>query len=245
MCDAFVGLAAENYAGAMSSEEKTAPVRLEIHLFHDGRVALELMSDWYTNLDLQVLHVDDAAAISSLIQRWSAGEYGQPQRQYIRQEAVPGITEAYEVEIGAKPTSELQRFTNLPEKLCDEFERALIASSSERRAYAAEFASNLSSKMREFLALSQRKAEARIADGTYLKVLEMYLADMRSRAQPEDQDYYLTVESGIGLIMHDERYLQLSSDSRTRELYEQIRAEQNALYQWWMNLSKGDKSGPR
>lgn len=180
----FVGLGAENYAGAMSSEEKTAPVRLEIHLFHDGRVALELMSDWYTNLDLQLLHVDDAAAISSLMQRWSAGEYGEPQRQYIRQEAVPGITEAYKVEIGARPTSELQRFTNLPEKLCDEFERALIVASSERRSYAAEFASNLSSKMREFLAISQRKAEARIADGAYLKVLETYLADMLSRTQP-------------------------------------------------------------
>ncbi len=229
----------------MSSEEKTAPVRVGVHLFHDGRVALELLSDWYSNLDLQVLHVDDTAAISSLIQRWSAGEYGEPQRQYTRQEAVPGITEAYQVEIGAKPTSELQRFTNLPEKLCDEFERALMVSSPERHSYAAKFASSLSSYMREFLALSQRKAEARLADDTYLKVLETYLADMRSRTQPEDQDYYLTVESGIGLIVRDERYLQLSPDPRARELYAQIRAEQNALYQWWMNLSKGDKSGPR
>lgn len=121
------------------------------------------MSDWYT--DLQVLQVDDTAAVSDLIRRWSAGEYGEPQLQHIRQEAVPGIAETYPVDIGAKLTSELQRFTNLPEKLCEEFERALLGSSSESRSYAAEFARGLSSSMREFLSLSQRKAEARLAEG--------------------------------------------------------------------------------
>lgn len=229
----------------MSDTQQTVPERIQIHMLHDGRVALELMADWYTNLDLQMTRVDDPATVGHVIQRWVAGEYGEAKRQYIRQDAFPEINSAFHVSIARTPSGALRSFTNIPEPLCAAFEDAFAASSKGNGAEAAHFADLLVREMQEFLFRSRRKAQSRLAGGAYLLVLEAYLADMRSRTQPEDQDYYRTVETGIGLIMRDEQYLRLSSDARARELYEQIELEQGALYQWWMNLSKGDISGPR
>ncbi|MDI6023024.1 hypothetical protein QBL02_05645 [Leucobacter sp. UT-8R-CII-1-4] len=229
----------------MRDEQKTIPERIQVHMLHDGRVALELMSGWNTNLDLEMLRVDDSAAVSNVIQRWAAGECGEAQPSYIRQGAFPELGEAFRVSIGRSPSSELRRFTNLPERLCEEFALAFGASSQGDGSEAIRFADRLTSEMKEFLGRSKQKSQARLAGGAYLMVLEGYLADMRSRTQAEDQDYYLTVKTGVAEIMRDEQYLTLSADRRARELYREIQLEEGALYQWWMNLSKGDISGPR
>lgn len=229
----------------MHDAQEALPERIQLHILHDDRFALELMPDWYTNLDLQILHVDDAAGLSTVIERWVLGEYGEAKQQYVRQGDFPELSNAFKVSIGRSPSSELRSFTNFPERLCEEFELAFPSSSKGDSTGAARFADRLSDDVKEFLWRSRHKAQARLAGGAYLSVLEAYLADMRSRTQPEDQDYYRTIETGLGVIMREEQYLRLSSDPRARELYQEIQVEQGALYQWWMNLSKGDISGPR
>ena len=229
----------------MSPVQAAGPERIVVHIFHDDRVAFELMSDWYSNLDLQMLQIDDGPGIRSVLQPWAIGEYGTPKPRYVRQESVLELGEAYTVEISKKPTDAMRCFTGRAERLSEEFERAFFGTPNNKLADTAQFANTLTESIREFISQSRLKAAARLADGSYIRVLEAYLADMRSRTEPEDQGYYRTVESGIALILRDEQYLRLSLDRRVRELYQQIHLEENALYQWWMNLNKGDISGPR
>ncbi|REJ06988.1 hypothetical protein DY023_04605 [Microbacterium bovistercoris] len=223
----------------MPSPSASAPVSLAMHFVHDGRVGLELLADWYKGHDLRVVAAEDLPAAAEVLQRWATAPYGNPVRRAELLASFPEHAEAVTVVLSARPNVALSRFADAPDQLCRQFDLVFGPVDPADRAPAAPFADGLARQMRMFLRRGRRRADARMAGGAYVAVLETYLAELRAVTGIDDQDHYLTLESGIGGIMQDERYLLLSPDARVRDLYLQLEREQRDLYDWYMDRAKG------
>ena len=224
----------------MPDAAPTTKLQIAMNFLADGRVGVELMEGWYLSHDLQVAAVDDLAATSEILRGWASHPHEKPRPRYEAYVQFPEHREAYLVILSAQPDESLRRFTETPDALCRSFDLAFGSGDPvERAAAAARLADDLAREMRNFVARARRKAAARLAGGSYVAVLEAHLATLRAVKAVEDQGYYEGLRWGIGGIMQDEKYLLLSDDAQVRDLYLQIQREQNALYNWYMDLAKG------
>ncbi|UUW89767.1 hypothetical protein [Pimelobacter simplex] len=176
---------------------------------HDGALLLELLADWYTVLATAEAEVDDTEANARTLAAWQGDETLVPQK---RRFGGPSLIRAQ---------GELSR----------DYARGLAVPMGE-----GVVGPELARELRVVFRRAQAKAEARLAGGTYLTVLQGYAEALR--AMRGDPTAYRRVEHTVVAIVADERYLRVAEDDRVRELVGRIDDEVGHLYNRYMDVAR-------
>lgn len=176
---------------------------------YDGAVLLELLADWYTVLATAEAEVADTEANARILAAWQGDEALVPQRR----------------RFGGPSLIRLQG------DLSRDYARGFAVPMGEGLVGPA-----LARELRVVFRRAQAKAEARLAGGGYLTVLQGYVEALR--AMRGDPTAHPRVEHTLVAIVADERYLRLAEDDRARELVAEIDDELGHLYNRYMDVAR-------
>lgn len=230
-------------------QPRRQPKSLRVTVRHDGGVLLELLADWYTILAVAESRVNEPQRTTDILIGWAAVERWEAAQRSLRDAFADKYREGYLVSLPGSDC-EIRRADYTPAALERGFALAFTgqnagSSHTAKAAVAQEFAREFTRGLTIFAGRSRRLAEARLAGGRYLPIMQSYLDDARAKVDAVDQDYYEVFSRSVGAVLGDERYLLLSDQADARKLYLELQAEQSDLYNWHMNLAKGGVVGSR
>ncbi|WP_157372953.1 hypothetical protein [Agromyces sp. Root81] len=231
-------------------QPRRQPKSIHATVLHDGRVLLELRADWYTILAVAESRVDEVERTTDILIGWAAVDRWEAVPRSLRDPFADRYREGYLVSLPGSDR-EIRRADYTPAALEQGFALAFVGSdagsshAANTAAVAQEFAREFTRWLAVFAGRSRRMAEARLAGGRYLPIMQSYLDDARAVVDAADQDYYEVFSRTVGAVLGDERYLLLSERAEARKLYVELQAEQSDLYNWYMNLAKGGVVGSR
>lgn len=223
----------------MSHAARPPRVSIVMNFLHDGRVGLELAEERLRrSFDLRVVPVDDMEATAGVLRGWARDPLAPPRPRYELYRGFPSA-EAFTVRLGAYPDPALDVVTEHADRLRLGFEHAFAPGGAAQDADVVAFADLLAPIMRDFVTTTRERSAQRFADSGQVVALEACLAELRAVTSIDDQDFHVRSGARIRSIVGEQQLLVLSADPRIRELGRQIRLEQEALYQWYMQLASG------